>query len=105
MQLNKTDKNLGFLSYLLLGASTECSSCGTTFTCKYKFLGNPSTLYVDVKPCQKPVVVNIRLGSSKVFDERRINRVQIIHLYDHVFLIVIVEVNDGGDKSIKVCFD
>lgn len=109
VRLNKTNKDLGYLSYLLLGANADCSSYGTTFKCTDSFASNQLTLRVDVKSCQKPVVVDLHLEIFGLSFDQKINGNQKIPLpvasiseLGGVFLAVKAEPNDDGDVIINV---
>ena len=109
VRLNKTNKDLGYLSYLLLGANADCSSYGTTFKCTDSFASNQLTLRVDVKSCQKPVVVDLHLEILGLSFDQKINGNQEIRLpgvsipgFVGLFLTVKAEPNYDSDVIINV---
>ena len=109
IRLNKTNTDLKYSSYLLLGASADCYSYGTTFKCTDKFDGNRLALRADVHSCQKPVVVDLHLEIFGLSFDQKINGNQKIPLpvasiseLGGVFLAVKAEPNDDGDVIINV---
>ena len=99
------------LNYFL-GASADCSSYDTTFECTDSFSGTPLTLRVDVKVCQRPVVVDLHLEIMGLLFDQQIDGNQEIPLpgvfmsgIGDFFLTVNVDPNNDGDVTIKVCFD
>ena len=105
-------KYINSFSHYILGANADCYSYDTSFECRDTFLGKPVTLDVDVKSCQRPVVVDLSLEIMGLSFHKKINGDQEIPLpgayipiFGGLFLTVNVEPADDGDAVIKVCFD
>ena len=99
------------LNYFL-GARADYSSHGSTFECTDSFSGTPSTLRVDVKVCQRPVVVDLHLEIMGLFFDRQIDGNHEILLpgvfmsrLGDFFLNANVDPNNDGDVTTKVCFE